>query len=257
MIDKEDSLGNRMKNFEGVSRSRLMPKVPVVVRVDGKAFHSFTANMQKPVDKRLVACMEATALALCEQVEGTRIAYVQSDEISLILMDDQTINTQAWFDYNLQKVVSVTASIATAAFNAAFSVNYTEAFKLTELSSYALFDSRAFNLPKYEIENYLIWRQNDAVRNSINSLAQAHFSHAYLQGVSQNQAQELLFSEKGINWNDLPIKRKRGVCVVREKYVHNNPNGERVERSKWAVDDYIPSFTQDRNYIEKKIARDE
>jgi len=230
---KGDSLGDRMKRqYEDRTRFFLPRRTLSILRVDGKSFHSLTRSAEKPYDQRIVEAMNAVLLDLCKEVQGACFGYVQSDEASVLIADYATINTEAWFDGNLQKMVSVAASVATRAFN--FSAAST-------LFADAVFDARAFTIPDpIEVENYFIWRQQDATRNSIQSLAQAHFSPKQLHGLSNAQAQELLFAEKGINWNDQPTGDKRGRCVVR---------GE----SLWRVDGEVPVFTADRDYIRRHI----
>lgn len=253
-----DGLGDRMKMYEGVSKTRLVPKMPVLVRLDGKAFHTFTRFMEKPYDLRMQRCMWYAARRLCEQIQGCQLAYVQSDEIQLLLVDYHSVYSSPWFDYEVQKVVSVAAAICTAAFVRAydreFPVNGAAAgcgFAECEPA----FDARAWNIPKHEVVNAFIWRQQDAVRNSIQSLAQAHFSHARLQGLNSKQLQDLLFLEKGVNWNDCPVPQRRGVCVVRQPETYTVIAGEghnlRVpsERTVWTVDENIPIFTENRSYI--------
>lgn len=225
-----DSLGDRMKRqYEDRTRVLLPRRTFTILRADGKAFHTFTRQCQKPYDQALALAMDEAATALCEEAQGACLAYVQSDEISVLLGDFSTITTEAWFDGNLQKIVSVAASVVTAAFNRNFSS-----------TSEALFDCRAFTIPDaVEVENYFVWRQQDAVRNSIQGLAQAHFSANQCHGLNVNELQELLFRNKGINWNDLPIDQKRGRTVRRHAGM---PRG-------WSVDEEPPSFTVDREYL--------
>ena len=188
----------------------------------------------------------------------------QSDEITLVLIDYQKLTTDAWFDYNVQKICSVAASMATLIFNRRFQeqiveLSYNGKLDDDELtSSYkrslktgAMFDARCFNIPKEEVTNCILWRQQDATRNSISSAGQAYFSHKQLEGLNSNQIQELLFQEKGINWNDYPTKFKRGSCCIK-KY-HQTMN--QTLRSYWFIDNEIPIFKgEDREYIEKLIA---
>jgi len=259
---KKNSLGDRMKTYEGVTRNYLIRRTPVIIRVDGKAFHSFTKEFQKPFDMVLMECMWETAKYLCANVQGCKLAYVQSDEISLLLTDYEGIGTQAWFENNILKMVSISASMATLSFNNSFENSYykyilnnkvtdltvKQSMKYGEKIDTALFDSRVFNLPKEEVCNYFIWRQQDATRNAIQMVGQANFSHKQLQNKNCNQIQEMLFQEKGINFNDLPIYQKRGVCIIKEYY-----QKDEVQRSRWIEDRDIPIFTQDRNYVEKFI----
>ena len=246
---KKDSLGDRIKGYEKINKNYLIPKIPTIIRLDGKAFHTFTKGFEKPFDVDLINTMNETAKVLCQNIMGAKIAYVQSDEISLFLSDYDNIHTQPWFGGNIQKIVSVSASIATVAFNNALIKNLNNSGKnelVKEKSFKAMFDSRVFQLPKDEVVNYFIWRQNDCVRNSINSVAQKFFSHRELHNKNCNEMQEMLFSKHGINWNNLDIDRKRGRVIRKKHFISDN----NAERSKWIVDNHIPKFTEDRRYIE-------
>jgi tRNA(His) guanylyltransferase len=252
-----DALGDRMKGYESVPRARLVPKMPVLIRLDGKAFHTLTRGMEKPFDERFQRCMWETARALCAQIQGCQVAYVQSDEITLLLVDYQTIKTQGWFEYDLQKMVSISAAIASNAFNAELARAFPD-------KPPALFDSRAWNLPREEVTNCFIWRQQDATRNSILGLAQAHFSHREMHGKNTSVLQDMLHA-KGINWNDCLTWQKRGICVVKETFEVEPPLGhgppghgeahyeQKAQRTRWTVDENIPIFTQNRNYIDRFV----
>lgn len=238
-----DNLGDRMKGYEDVNRIYLTKRMPLIIRLDGNAFHSFCKGFEKPSDSIFVETMNLASLELAASIEGSVIAYIQSDEVSLCIVVYKSIHTDPWFGKNLQKIVSVSASIMTRAFNKWFRVmvdrnNVDEGYK-TKIDS-ALFDSRSFVIPKEEVVNYFIWRQQDATRNSINSLAQVHFSHAQLLDKNTNQVQEMLYSEKQLNWNNFPTSFKRGRCAVRFGRC-------------WGIDNDIPIFSQDRDYIEKLI----
>lgn len=260
---KKDNLGDRMKGYEYIPRTYLTKRIPVIIRLDGKAFHTFTKGMKRPFDEILIKTMQDTAKYLCENIQGVKLAYTQSDEITLLLTDFEDINTQGWFDYNIQKMVSVSASMATLSFNKVFDeiTNTEMMFKdLTEdeydkiyypKRAKALFDARVFSIPKEEVCNCFIWRQQDATRNSIQMVGQANFSFKELQNKSCNMIQEMLFTEKGINWNNYDTYLKRGSCIVKEKYyVGDNKD---VERNRWVVDKDIPIFTEDRNYIDRYL----
>jgi tRNA(His) 5'-end guanylyltransferase len=255
-----DSLGDRMKEYEDVPRHSLVRRVPVMMRLDGKAFHTFTRGLPRPYCRPFHEAMWAAARALCSQIQGARLAYVQSDEITLLLTDYDDIRTEAWYDYQVQKMTSVAAAICTAAFMrewlrqmgvAAFGAVADEKTKLPT------FDCRVWNLPKAEVTNCLIWRQQDATRNAIQMAGQSQFSHKELHGVNCAQIQEKLFTERGINFNDYPVPQKRGVCIVKETYdIVPAPDNEALEactRTRWVVDENIPIFTADRDYIEKYL----
>lgn len=255
----KDSLGDRMKRYEAVSKSTLVSRMPVILRIDGCHFHTFTRGFEKPFDVVMMKSMQDTMKYLCENIQGCVLGYTQSDEITLVLVDYQKLNSSAWFDNEVQKMCSVAASMASMKFMKAFEF-YTKLIEdanpskrdfighYNALNRGAYFDCRAFNVPESDVCNCLIWRQQDATRNSIQSLAQANFSHKELQGLSCNKLQDKLFVEKGINWNNLKDEEKRGTCCVKTYFTQDGK-----ERSKWVIDYNIPIFTQDRNYVEKLI----
>lgn len=270
---KKDSLGDRMKEFyENRSKLYLPRRVPVIIRLDGKAFHTFTKGFKRPYDEILHNTMNATMKYLCENIQGCKLGYTQSDEITLLLTDYDTITTDAWFGYGMQKVCSVAASMATLAFNRFLRQYYNEALtelgapldsdpylsKLSEKLDCAMFDARCFSIPKDEVTNCFIWRQQDATRNAIQMLGQCNFSHRELQGKSCNDIQDMLMTQKGINFNDMPIEFKRGVCcyrITREATCVNKKTQEEMPciRSEWVLDKDIPIFTQDRDYVDKFV----
>ena len=278
---KNDSLGDRMKKYEGVPKTTLMRRNPVIIRIDGKAFHTFTRGFQHPFDNILIESMQDTMKYLCENIQGCKFGYCQSDEISLLLTDYENINTAAWFDYEVQKMCSIAASMATLAFNRTFGERVDEEYGYIEseamfpsleeetfrqiekeyeahqkaLNKGAMFDARCFSIPKEEVCNCLIWRQQDATRNSIQMVGQANFSHKELQNKSCDKIQDMLMLEKSINWNDFPTVQKRGSCCTKtgKHTVVDMKTGEQKERLVWEIDKEIPIFTQDRNYIERWI----
>lgn len=263
-----DALGDRMKGFyEDRYRIYLTRRMPVIIRVDGNAFHTFTRGLDKPFDAEFMKMMQQTCLSLCQNIQGCVGGYVQSDEISLLLVDYQTITSDAWFDYNLQKVTSLAAARATMTFNGLVKelvnryirkVSNDPDMDMTRLNLWstkqncAMFDARAFNIPKEEVCNYFIWRQKDATRNSIQAAGQAQFSHKELNGKSQSDIQEMLF-QKGINWNDYTTPEKRGTFVRRSYEFIGRDDGTFSERRPWYIDDDMPILTEDRNYIETLV----
>lgn len=256
MTYEKDDLGNRMKDcYEDRTRYMLPRRTYTIIRLDGKAFHTFTKQFEKPFDQSLINMMDDTARALCQSVQGVKFAFVQSDEISLLLTDFATPQTDAWFDGNIQKIASVSASIATAEFNRRFLLNAVTNMKgvgevLEQLAKIRLaqFDARVFTIPQeVEVENYFIWRQNDSTRNSTSMVAQSLYKHKELQGKSQSELQELIF-QKGINWNNYPGHLKRGRVIVR-RGVQVNPT---VTRNYW-VNEVPPIFTQEREYLRNLI----
>lgn len=210
------NLHERMKQYEAVSQTYLMRRTPVIIRLDGVAFHTFTKNFDKPFDEALSTVMKGTTFYLVNNIQGCVLGYTQSDEISLVLQDYKKLDTDAWFGYNVQKLVSVSAKMATAAFNKLFN-RYIAFLPDETIGRYREaiienigFDSRCWNLPVDEVNNYLIDRQQDAERNSLNLLAQQYYTQEELKGINAKQLQNKLFVEKGVNWNDLDTCEKRG-----------------------------------------------
>ena len=288
----KDELGTRMKKFyEEIPKIKLMRRTPVIIRIDGKAFHSFTRGFQKPFDEVLIKAMQETTKYLCENIQGCVLGYTQSDEITLVLVDYQRLNTSAWFDYEVQKMCSIAASMATMAFNKFFMFEFEEFNRWVyegsptddekrlndvyykAMCKGAMFDARVFNVPKEEVTNCIYWRQLDASRNSIQMVGQANFSHKELQNKSCNDIQDMLVLQKGINWNDFPTYQKRGTCVIKEDYFEPSEDGKDVKypegcsnpynddeveygtwRTRWIIDKNIPIFKGDgRNYIENLV----
>ena len=264
-----DELGKRMKQYyEEVSKTRLMRRTPVAIRIDGKAFHTVTKGFEKPFDDICMKTMQDTMKYLCEHIQGCVIGYTQSDEITLILVDYQTLATAAWYDYEVQKLCSVSASMATLAFNKAFYKNaqefiwdigetwniWTEEHKKLQkradayqrvIDDGAMFDSRCFNIPVEEVTNLLYWRQLDSAKNSIQLLGRKYFSAKELQGKHGGEIQDMLMEQHNVNWNDLTVPQKRGSCCVRTE-------------SGWSVDKNIPEFKgEGREYVEKLIHFDD
>ena len=272
-----DALGTRMKKYEYITRTHLIPRMPVIIRLDGKAFHTFTHGFKKPFDEVLVKSMQETMKYLCENIQGCVLGYTQSDEITLALVDYQKLDSCSWFDYNIQKCASISASMATVAFNRFFLKNI-EVFQVYSYFQYqgkhitrlsisddqktnnqlvatynlaiekgAMFDSRCFNVPKEEVCNNILWRQNDATRNSIEMVGQANFSHSELHRKSCNDIQDMLFTQRGINWNDYPTHLKRGSCCIKKPV-------EGSDRPKWTIDTEIPIFKgEGRKYIDDLV----
>lgn len=218
-----DALGERMKRYEAVTRSILLPHSLTVIRVDGRSFHSYLRRAQKPFDFGFIADMQLVGEELCHEVSGTVFAYGQSDEISLIVSDVEP-QAQPWFGGVVQKMASVAASLATA-----------HLIRLRGTLGVPMFDARVFTMPSWvEAANYVIWRQRDAVRNSISMAAQAVFSHEELHGKSTSDMQDMLWSAHRINWNDYPDRAKRGWVLTRQvreaevTYVHKRTGEERT-----------------------------
>ena len=270
MARLRDDIGTRMKDFyEQIPKTKLMRRCPVAIRIDGKAFHTYTRHFKRPFDSVLMRAMQETMKYLCENIQGCVLGYTQSDEITLILVDYEKINSSAWFDYEVQKLCSVSASMATMRFNQVFARLVQEVKEEgTEDPKYikvldkacetgAMFDSRCFNIPKEEVTNLVYWRQLDASRNSIQMVGHANFSQKQMHGKSTGDIQDMLMLEKNINWNDFPVACKRGSCCIRGQADEDpsRTDGSRTENSRgWMIDNDIPIFKGEaRGYVDRLI----
>jgi len=243
MATDRTKLGDRMKGYENITRNHLISRMPVILRLDGKSFHTFTRGFEKPFDGTMIWSMKATMKYLCEHIQGCVIGYTQSDEITLVLVDYEKLNTCSWFDNNIQKMCSVASSMATYAFRKSmFDATLPGSIYREKLENGAFFDCRTFNIPKEEVTNCLWWRMTDAERNSKQSLGQAHFSHKELHGKSTEDIVTMVKEKTGILWNNLPIDWQRGSCCIKDEEGH------------WFIDNNIPEFKgEGREYIEKLI----
>lgn len=239
-IQDKDPLGTRIKDlYENVYRYKLLGNTYTIIRIDGKNFSTYCKGLQKPFDDDLIEDMNSTAKHLCENIMGCKLAFTQSDEISLVLTDFDTIETEAWFRGNLQKICSISSSYATSKFNQLRMLRectyqsqeyFVPVVNEEEIQEFKLanFDARVFQIPYIEeVINCLIWRQQDATRNSISSVAQSLYSHKELHGKNSSQLQEMIFA-KGINWNDLDEGKKKGRLIVKQQYEKNG-----AIRNKW------------------------
>lgn len=280
-MDTSD-LAKRMKGYEERNRCYLQRRIPVILKLDMRAGHSFTKGFERPFDEVFIKSMQDTAKYLCENIQNCKLSYQQSDEITLLLVDYDKLNTDCFFDYRVDKLCSIAASMATMAFNKFFE-KYVDEYRFSKwdgVSKYedgtwgyiqtllnavdkgAMFDCRCFNIPKEEVTNLIYWRQLDASRNSIQMVGQANFSHKELQNKSCNDIQDMLMTQKGINWNDLPTYQKRGSCCVRNKIVIET-DGVMVSvqlrdasksENEWIIDTNIPIFRNEgREYIDKLV----
>lgn len=246
----QDSLGDRMKNFyEDRTRFYLPRRTYTIIRIDGKAFHSYTKGLKRPFDDDLISDMNQTAKYLCENIQGAKCAYVQSDEISLLISDFNNIKTSAWFDGNIQKICSISASLTTSQFNYLRTLRYLYAIDFGEYEpkedkyKLAHFDSRVFTIPQQEeVINYFIWRQQDCIRNSIQLVAQSLFSHNELHKKDTNNLLEIIPS-RGLDWNKYPDYAKYGRFIIKEEIQR-----EGTIRNVWTIK-ASPKFVENREII--------
>lgn len=287
----KDELGDRMKAYEAPFDIVIPRRNYMLMRLDGVAFHSFTKGYKRPYDETLVTMMDETAKALCEQISGAEFAFVQSDEISIVVTDFKKIGTQPWFGKRLSKVLSVPAGMATSEFNRQLMLSkFTDCeFPMSEASisgdsianlKMGTFDNRVWIMSEIEeVINYYIWRQQDCTRNSISMSAQTYFSHNKLEGVNTDQMQEMLFKEEGINWNDYKTAYKRGRMIHKVYYevilaedrrtvidrieisqseferIKSDKKDKTPVRSEWIVNTEIPIFTKEKEFLRDKLPK--
>lgn len=230
------SLGDRMKEYEDAYRTKLPRRMPVIIRLDGKAFHTWTKGLDLPFDDTFMSMMAVTMKYVVDNIQGAVFAYSQSDEMSILLRNYDSLTTDPWYDNNIQKIVSVAASLATAKFNQL-------GHEFLDNPKLAHFDARAFLLPKEEVVNYFVWRQQDATRNSIRAVAHHYLGHSAILGKNNNEVQDMLMNlDIPVNWNDFAIHKKRGYC-------YNSLSKE--------VDQFIPIFSASRDYVALHIEKPE
>lgn len=212
---KEDSLGDRIKfNYEDRAKTYLTRRTPVIIRLDGRAFHTFTRGCQKPYDDTIMESMIFTSDYLVKNIQGAKISYTQSDEISILVTDYDELDSNAWFDNGVQKICSNSASMASVNFTLRYNDFHRGYNYEGKLWRNAFFDSRCFNIPKEEVINYFRWRFIDWKRNSIAMAVQSEFSHKQLHGKSRSQQLEMLL-ETGIDWNEFNDQIKFGTTILK------------------------------------------
>ena len=241
-------LDDRMKGYEKVVQ--LPINIPLILRIDGRAFHTFTRGMERPFDEKFIDMMNTIGTSLCEDIQNCRMAYLQSDEISFLIYN--RIESALWFDNSVQKMCSVAASRA-----ASVGTNWLHENMPHKISTIS-FDARVNVYPEKDVANYFIWRQSDWGRNSIQMVTHSHYSQKQMQNKNTADMHEMLF-QKDDNWDAYPTHLKRGRCIVKQKTneaIANEFFSGLVERRKWIVDNEIPIFTKDRNYIFDKMEDD-
>lgn len=238
---KYDDLSIRMKGYEHSNRVFLTERSPVIIRIDGNNFSAYTKNAKKPFDQDLAEAFWETCKYLAENIMGAQLVYHQSDEISILITNYSKTTTQSWFKNNRSKLESISASLATAKFNEVMRKKYPD-------KELAVFDARAAVYPVHEVTNYFIWRQQDAIKNSISMVAQAAFSHNSLHKLNGLQLREKLLAEADIDWNELPTWQKRGVCISQVLFERRG-----AIRKRWEVDMSIPIFTQEKSYVQERV----
>lgn len=224
------SIGHRMKfNYEFPFLYRLPHRMPLIIRIDGKAFHTLARRMKwnKPFDIDFIKNMQEMVIELCQEIMNVKMVYLQSDEASFLLVDYEKIETQPWFRNEIQKLCSVVAGFASSKMS-------------LKIGREAVFDARVFVIPPFEVCNYFIWRQRDWIRNSIQMACRAHFSQKQIHGLNSKELQDKLWKDANINWSEYPVHLKRGSCIV------NKDDG-------WVTDNEIPDFTKDRKYVNQFI----
>jgi tRNA(His) guanylyltransferase len=251
-MNKPLSLFERQREYyEDVTRTKLPRRTHTLLRADGVSFSKFTKGLDKPFSNQFISDMNAAAVALCEKAQNAKFAFVQSDEISVVLSDYDTLNTTAWFGNELRKLCSVSAGIVTAAFAQQMAARNSS-------KEFPFFDCRAWTIPSQdEVLNYFLSRQSDCTRNSLSSVAQVLYSHNELEGKGFKDLNEMVYQKReelrdimkgnftlpvelhdkeDLNWNDIPAGMKRGRLIYKENYaVPTLPGEEDLIRSRWVV----------------------
>lgn len=271
------SLGERMKKYESVTNTKLIPNMDTVIRLDGRSFSKFTKRFKKPFDDYFVNMMNLTTKYLCENLQNVKFGFVQSDEISLYITDLSSYEDSLPFDGKIQKLVSISSSLASSYF-AMLLMDYeinVEGKPITDVISggrkLPVFDSRVFQLPNFnELKNCFIWRQRDCVKNSISSVGQFYFSTSELKNKNTNEVQDMLFNIKGVNWNDFNVGLKRGRMVTKHCLINNKDKirynkivGETLSdsdviRNEWVIEDAFDFLKDDiefSNYLNFGLKR--
>lgn len=236
-MNSRDSLGDRMKAYEKAGDQTLPKRMPVILRLDGVAFHTYTKKLKEPFHEGMHTCMLDTMEHLCKNIQNAVVGYTQSDEITIVLNNWKELTTESWFGNRQGKMIGVAAAMATAQFNESARLHMPPEVA----QKFAYFDCRAFIVPKEDVCNNFIWRQQDATRNSIQMLGQSQFSHKQLQGKNNNQVQHMLITERDINWNDLDVWKKRGTAWTKDGGIDTN----------------TPIFQENRSYIEDYLLTNE
>ena len=260
----KDDLGDRIKDqYENRTRYYLPRRTYTIIRLDGKAFHTYTRNLKKPFDKDLSDDIDTAVRFILPEIQGSVFAYAQSDEISILLTDFATTQTCAWFDGNIQKMTSVAASMMTAQFNRNRLLrqfnNYVRDADSIDWNNQAFFDARVFTIPdRVEVMNYFIHRNQDCSRNSVSMVAQHHFSHKELHGKNTPEMHEMLHS-KGVNWaTDYSSSDKNGRLIVKEKIGVEGPKADGLIpitwRTEW-VSNGAWKFTENKDKLLEMIPK--
>jgi len=248
-LKNRDTLGDRMKDYEdkAISLDRSEDKF-VMIRLDGNHFHTWVkqAGLKKPFDDRMIWAMQEAAKALCETIPTCVLGYVQSDEISLVLKKGENPNSEPWFSNRIQKLCSVSASIATATFNQYIQTFFSDEEKKPPL---AYFDARVIFMPTLdECINCLIWRQNDCIKNSVSCLAQSLFPQKVLLKKNTDEQKRMMLEEKGVDWNALSTVKKLGTLVHKAKSM-GIYDGKAFWRAKFFADLETPRFTESKQFL--------
>ncbi|HRV32233.1 MAG TPA: tRNA(His) guanylyltransferase Thg1 family protein [Candidatus Paceibacterota bacterium] len=246
------ALDVRMKKYEKIYSFQVPPKTYTIIRFDGKNFSKYTSKFTKPFDNILSNAMNDAAIAVCKEF-NPRLAYTQSDEISILLTDIYNIESELPYDGKIQKLCSIGASIVSNEFNRSMMIALVKSPLEIANFNFAKFDARVFIIPDIrEVYNYFVWRQQDATRNSINMAAHAAFGPKAIKYKNTNELQEMLYQNKGINWNDYPEKFKRGCVIKRETYFKETEDNKKLIRNKWAIQ-ATPIFTQEKEFLQNII----
>lgn len=248
----KDTLGERMKRYEETCHFHLSPKIPVIIRVDGKSFHTFTKKCVKPFDISMISAMQLSAFTICREMQGFKFGYHQSDEVSFLLTDTDNIFSQQWFGYDYSKIVSIAAASMTAVFN---ETNWCKEYKRENVIKHPpIFDARAFNIPETDVENYFVWRAKDYERNSLNMYARSFFSHKQLANKNKQEIHEMLHGI-GKNWaTDISNAEKNGTFfyLYKEK---DKEDPEKINSMFGMTNNCYANYDEISNLLKNALSR--
>lgn len=250
-----DTLGDRQKDYEKAYDYTLIRRTPIICRVDGRSFHRVCRKLTKPYEPLLLEAMAKTMFYVVSEMAGAVFAYQQSDEITFVLRNDQSLDSEPWYGNRIQKISSIAASLATLGFNKAIS----DSEKKLNLVGDAVFDARVFAIPTIgEVVNNLIWRQQDCTRNATSGAAQAVLGRKFgkkialkmLHGQSTKDKLELMRVECGIDFQqEFPAAYRMGVGVYKVPMIVPSKDGTSSTRKKWTIDWELPDFITERDFI--------
>lgn len=249
-----ETLGDRQKEYEKNSDYVLTRRLPIIIRVDGRSFSRLTRKLTKPYSVDIGNIMSETMMYCIMEMQGAVFGYQQHDEINFILRNDQSFDSDPWYQNRIQKITSVASSLATLSFNRGLS----RLDPPLDIIGDAIFDARVFALPTIsEVVNYLVWRQQDCIRDAVSAAAQEELSLKFgkrtamklLQKRTVAEKKELLLSQANIDFDEIYSSSfKYGVAAYKVPTIIPSKEGM-TARNKWTLNDTVPLFVEEKDFI--------